>query len=708
MNTASNDQITLTTLLARVVLVALWVMTAVGTLVVAYSFSEADPYRYVHLGAWVVTVGIIAFQSRLPKVGAVFLFAVWYLIGVTELLNDGLHGSHIECFVLATFLVSALIGTRGVVVSVLICSVTVVAIAAALQNGWLALGSALPGLPPDWTGWIYDGLSVPLYAGGIGFATAYLMRHLGESLDASRDSEQRYRLLADNVSDVVFMLSLDMQKTLFMSPSIELQRGYTPEEATAMSVVDSVSADTLPVVMGIYHQALNDMQTGTDRIYELEYELKHKDGHYIWNEGRITILRDADGAPSCFLGVNRNIADRKRAEVEHRELETQLRHIQRIESVGQLAGGIAHDFNNILVAITGYAELSLSNELGKEDRENLQGIIGSAERAAELTSRLLAFGSRQVVNLETVSLGDLVIGLEGMFNRLIREDIVLSIDVTDHALNVEADSGQLEQVLVNLVVNARDAMPTGGRLKILLDRAGADDAFLGQQSDLVGGDYASITVRDYGIGVPEDQDDHLFEPFFTTKPHGSGNGLGLSVVQGIVRQHQGHVTFNRRADGTDFVVYLPQSSQAATSPRAPAASGYSRQGSETILIAEDDEQVRIVVSKMLEQAGYRLIVAKDGLEALDLFERHEADIELILMDLVMPKLNGKDVLLKIRETNTTVPFLFSSGYFDDGEESDLLNDYDAELLQKPYVRNTLLETVRRMIDNVQPARRSAH
>jgi PAS domain S-box-containing protein len=534
------------------------------------------------------------------------------------------------------------------------------------------------------------------------------MRHLGESLDASRDSEQRYRLLADNVSDVVFMLSLDMQKTLFMSPSIELQRGYTPEEATAMSVVDSVSADTLPVVMGIYHQALDDMQTGTDRIYELEYELKHKDGHYIWNEGRITILRDADGAPSCFLGVNRNIADRKRAEAEHRELETQIRHIQRIESVGQLAGGIAHDFNNILVAITGYAELSLSNELGKEDRENLQGIIGSAERAAELTSRLLAFGSRQVVNLETVSLGDLVIGLEGMFNRLIREDIVLSIDVTDHALNVEADSGQLEQVLVNLVVNARDAMPTGGRLKILLDRAGADDAFLGQQSDLVGGDYASITVRDYGIGVPEDQDDRLFEPFFTTKPHGSGNGLGLSVVQGIVRQHQGHVTFNRRADGTDFVVYLPQSSQAATSPRAPAASGYSRQGSETILIAEDDEQVRIVVSKMLQQAGYRLIVAKDGLEALDLFERHEADIELILMDLVMPKLNGKDVLLKIRETNTTVPFLFSSGYFDGGEESDLFNDYDAELLQKPYVRNTLLETVRRMIDSVQPARRSAH
>ncbi len=164
-------------------------MTAVGALVVAYSFSEADSYRYLHLGAWVVMVGVMALQSRLPKISAYCLFAVWYLIGITELFDDGLYGSHIECFVLATFLVSALIGTRGAVASVLICSVTVVAIAAALQNGWLALGSALPGLPPDWTGWIYDGLSVPLYAGGIGFATAYLMRHLGESLDASRDSE---------------------------------------------------------------------------------------------------------------------------------------------------------------------------------------------------------------------------------------------------------------------------------------------------------------------------------------------------------------------------------------------------------------------------------------------------------------------------------------------------------------------------------------
>ena len=719
MNTASIIHDDLTALRAQVSLISLKVLVGVGALVVAWSFVQDQPYRYVHLGAEFLLIGVIYFQKKLPDVGAYVLFCVFYFVGVTELLDDGFDGAHIECFVLGTFLVSALIGARGAIVSIAICLFTISSVAFLLQNGWLQLQPESDGLPENWTGWVWDHLSLLLFAGAISGATVYLMDRLNRSLNhanslvrrleqeveekgnaiqMSLESEQMYQLLADNVSDVVFTLTLDL-KTIYCSPSVLQQRGYTAEEVLELDVLSSISPETRHVVTTTLEQAFKDMEAGIDRVYPLEYEISHKNGHYVWIETRVTIVHGSDGNDACLLGVSRDITERKRAEQANRELETQIRHIQRIESVGQLAGGIAHDFNNILVAIMGYTELSLNSQLNEEVRQNLQGVMSSALRASKLTGQLLAFSRRQMFNLQSINLNELVLKLEGMLGRLIREDIDLTITTTNEDNYIDGDSGQLEQVIVNLVVNARDSMPDGGQLNIILDRVGPDDEFIHQQSNHLDVNYSRLVVRDYGIGIPTDKIELLFEPFFTTKLEGTGTGLGLSVVYGIVTQHRGYVTAYQREDGTDFVVYLPEATERVQASPHPKSRVLSHRGTETILIVEDDEPVRAVVSRMLEGAGYHLLLAKDGLDALRLFDQHRKDIGLILMDVVMPKMNGKDVMLKIRETDTTVPFLFSSGYFYDAQQSDFINEYDLELLKKPYKQEALLERVRRILDS---------
>ena len=395
----------------------------------------------------------------------------------------------------------------------------------------------------------------------------------------------------------------------------------------------------------------------------------------------------------CVMEVSRDITERKR-------LEDQLRQAQKMEAVGNLAGGIAHDFNNILQGIMGYADMAKMNLLPSDQvYQEIEQILKGADRAATLTRQLLAFSRRQMIRPVDLDLNDVIAGVSNMLHRVIGEHIELDLKFGADTRTVHADGGTLEQVLLNLCVNARDAMPTGGQLTIETDQVVLDGGFCETHPWASPGDYALVSVTDTGVGIPPDVVDHIFEPFFTTKETGKGTGLGLSMVYGIVKQHEGLVhCYSEPNKGTCFKIYLPSVERiAATDQKAndtPEAVG----GTETILLAEDDEMVREIAVITLERSGYKVLAAKDGEEALQFFEKHREDIQFALLDVVMPKVSGRGVYDAIRALKPDLPVLFSSGYNTNAIHTGFVVEEGLETIQKPYSPNALLHKIREVLD----------
>jgi len=393
-----------------------------------------------------------------------------------------------------------------------------------------------------------------------------------------------------------------------------------------------------------------------------------------------------------IMGVNIDITDRK-------NLESQLYQAQKMEAVGQLAGGIAHDFNNILTAIIGYSHLAQMKTAEDDPMRNYVGQIrASAERAAELTQGLLAFSRKQVMVPIVVNLNEIVVRLEKMLRRLISENIDLKLDIFLNKLNVMADSGKLEQVLMNLVTNARDAMPDGGTLTIATYPMTMDGQFLNLHGYGKAGEYACISVSDTGCSIDENTRKRIFEPFFTTKEVGKGTGLGLSIAYGIIKQHNGYIIVDsRQGRGTTFRIYLPlvetKEAEPAITDNTPPAGG-----NETILLVEDNSAVRDFHNTLLEEAGYNVITAADGHEALDMFAENEQNIDLIILDVIMPRMGGKEASNLIRKSKPNLKVLFLSGY-PVGDINDGRIDKEKEtILAKPVDPNVLLKKVREVLD----------
>jgi signal transduction histidine kinase len=393
------------------------------------------------------------------------------------------------------------------------------------------------------------------------------------------------------------------------------------------------------------------------------------------------------------------IVERKQAQEKKKELEDQLLHSQKLEAVGQLAGGVAHDFNNILTAIMGYGDL-IQLEMKEDDplKIDIAHILTSAERAAHLIQSLLAFSRKQIINTQPVNLNEIVSGVGKLLLRVIGEDIKLKTVLAGVDITVMADPGQIEQVLMNLATNARDSMPEGGTLSIEIGHIEIDEEFTKAHGYGKPGKYALISVTDTGEGMDKETRQRIFEPFFTTKEVGKGTGLGLSTVYGIIKQHDGFIdVYSEPGKGTKFMIYLPEIKAEVKEAEITEPSSIQG-GTETVLVAEDDESVRGLITDILQRYGYRVIEARDGEEAIKKYMEKEEDIDLLLLDVIMPKRKGKEVYNEIRKIKPDVKALFLSGYSEGFLQKEGVLEKGLNLIYKPVSVNSLLENVRNVLD----------
>ena len=428
--------------------------------------------------------------------------------------------------------------------------------------------------------------------------------------------------------------------------------------------------------------------------YELDFRIVRPDGGVRWLLTRGRVISDETGQPVRKVGAAIDISERHEADDENVKLEQQLRQAQKLHAIGRLAGGVAHDFNNVLLAIRGYGELALrAIGRGADATQEVQEMLAGAERAAALTRQLLAFSRRQVLRSDTIDLRDTVRDMDKMLRPLLGDDVLLVTELCDEPVLVQGDPGQLEQVLANLAVNARDAMVDGGRLTV---RVGVADIDATQAFDGAAVRSAVLSVTDTGSGMEPETVEQMFDPFFTTKS--DGTGLGLATVHGIVTQSGGSIwVHSEPGQGSTFKIYLPLVHGTVTQkPLLPDVLPAGGLG-ETILLVEDDPQVRAVVAKMLESLEYRVLPAGDGEDALELAEAFDGPIDLLVSDLVMPGLGGRQVAARLRESNPDTAVLYMSGYSDEAVVRRGVVDPNASFLQKPFATADLARRVGQML-----------
>lgn len=508
-----------------------------------------------------------------------------------------------------------------------------------------------------------------------------------------RESEEQFRALVEQ--SITGIAVIQNSVFAYVNPRMAEILGYQAEELINMSPPDIVvEADREKV-----RESIRKRMSGELQSEHYSFFIKRKDD----KERLVEVYSSSityKGRPA-FLSTLLDITERKTAEEQRDKLEMQLRQAQKMEAIGQLAGGIAHDFNNILTAIIGYSSLALA-KIGDDDpnRHYIEEVMASANRATILTQSLLAFSRRQVVHLSKVDLNEIVTRFEKFLLRLLREDIELRTEKSEQGLPIFADRGQIEQILMNLVTNARDAMPNGGRITISTCLVELDPSFIATHEIRQADRYAQLSVTDTGIGMTEDIKNRIFEPFFTTKPEGKGTGLGLAMVYGIVKQHKGHIeVFSQPGAGTTFRIYLPLEHFVPEETAQPSVNEAAfRGGTETILIAEDDRSVLRLNATLFREYGYRVIEAVDGADAVAKFNEHRDSISLVILDGIMPRMNGKDAWHAIKEMKPEIKAVFLSGYAEDIFTKDGIPDGKAEFIQKPVTPAVLLQKVREVLD----------
>jgi len=517
-------------------------------------------------------------------------------------------------------------------------------------------------------------------------------RRAEESL---RESEERYRLLAENATDVIWTMDMNHRFTYF-SPSVTRLTGFSVKEALGRSLKKTLTPASYEEAMRAFsEETALESSGGADsaRTQRLEFEQQRKDGSTVMVEVTTTYLRDPEGHPVGILGVTRDITER-------RSLEEKFLQAQKLESVGRLAGGVAHDFNNLLTVILGYSDMILGG-LPEEHplRPRMEEIKSAGERAAALTNQLLAFSRKQVAEPEVLYLNEVVRGMTKMLQRMIGEDIGLVTDLDPALERVKIDPVQIEQVIMNLAVNARDAMPAGGRLTIATRNTEIGAAETIPPTGPPPGRYVTLTFADTGCGMTPEVKARLFEPFFTTKERGRGTGLGLATVYGIVQQSGGGIRVESEpGKGAAFTITLPRVEEALVQPRPVSRPKDIATGKETVLVVEDDEVIRNLVREVLEGSGYTVLVAYRGAEALKLAGEREGPIHLLITDVVMPGISGPEVAGHLARYRPEMKVLYISGYTDDKIGRQGLLESGAGFLQKPFRIDALTCKVREVLD----------
>ncbi len=502
------------------------------------------------------------------------------------------------------------------------------------------------------------------------------------------ESEERFRQLAENMHEVFWMTDVSKGQMLYISPAYEKVWGRSLESlrAAPFTWMEAIHPEDRERVR---QAALTQQALGR---YDETFRVLRPDGSVRWVRDRAFPVRGADGAVTRIVGTTEDITER-------RLLEEQLRQAQKMEGIGQLAGGVAHDFNNILAAMMMQTELAeMMAGLPEAAYEKLRQLRGFAERAANLTRQLLLFSRRQVMQPHDLNLNDAIVGTAKMLQRIIGEDVQLQLSLHPRELLTHADPGMLDQVLMNLVLNARDAMPAGGKLLVETSERTLTAADAQSIPDAAPGRYVCLKVSDTGVGIAPEHLLRIFEPFFTTKEPGKGTGLGLATVFGIVRQHGGSISVQSALGrGTTFQILLPALEQAA--PAQAAARSALPRGTETVLLVEDEPIVCEAITTTLQGAGYRVLQAGNGDEALKLWEEHREEIRLLLTDIVMPQgMSGRELAARLRTSDEALRVIFMSGYSREMAGRELALQAGQDFIQKPYSSQQLLEAVRHALD----------
>ncbi len=514
---------------------------------------------------------------------------------------------------------------------------------------------------------------------------------------ALRESEERLRIAGMAAYDLIYEWDV-------ASDSLE----WFGDVDGLLGYEQGVISRNIEAWLGLIHtddkaklaDAVELHRRSTEPIH-YEYRVRHRDGTFrTWIDHALPLLDD-QGLPCKWVGVCTDITERKQAEEDRVRLLEQLHQSQRMESVGRLAGGVAHDLNNLLSPIVGYGEMLMAGAVEKEAiKETLGEIVHAGMRARDLVHQLLAFSRKQPLEFKIIDLNALVRNFEKLLRRTIREDVAIHVDLSEPLPTIKGDAGQLEQVLMNLAVNAQDAMPDGGAFTIGTSPVDLDESYAAQHNDVIPGPYVMLAISDSGCGMDAQTREHIFEPFFTTKERSKGTGLGLATVYGIVKQHGGNIwVYSEPGRGTTFKVYLPVSDESLSPVGRTVETSSNLRGSETVLLVEDDEQVRDLARTILEKMGYTVLLAESGKEALSVLEAHDGPLHLLLTDVVMPGMNGRQLFERLSGTRPELKALYMSGYPGDVLAHRGVMDEGVHFLRKPFSIKALAIKVREVLDS---------
>jgi PAS domain S-box-containing protein len=522
----------------------------------------------------------------------------------------------------------------------------------------------------------------------LSYSNVKLARSLAEQerlANSLRESEQRYKALFDESRDGVWWTARDGMLVEANQAFLDLF-GLTKEESRHWNVIKGYRD---PADRTRFRKTIET----NGSVVDYEVKFKKKDGTEIECLLTATLRLDSEGKVLGYQGILRDVTDRKK-------LEQQLLQAQKMEAVGTLAGGIAHDFNNLLTVILGYSELIISEKDERDrDYEDLKKVIHAARTAGDMVQQILAFSRKTETKLWPINLNKQVPQLRKMLSRLLPRTIEVQIGLAPDLPTVNADPAQIDQILINLAVNARDAMPGGGRLTIETKAVVLDDEYCSAHIEASRGLHALITVSDTGTGIDRASSDRIFEPFYTTKKPGQGTGLGLAMVYGIVKGHGGHITVHSEPGaGTSFEIYLP-AHQVETEPNVATSSQFGAFGDGTILLADDEELVRSLGQRILERTGYKILTAGNGREALEIYRQNKDEISLVILDLIMPVMDGKQCLDEILKINPQAKVLIASGYSPDGATKEILEGRVQGLVNKPYEIKQMVKSVREALDS---------